>query len=60
MSENHNRFRDMVCTDGVTITVAISELNEKAIRIITQTPKGYRNAEVLRRDGYLSPENMER
>jgi len=60
MSENHNRLRHMVCTDGVTITATISELNEKAIRIITQKPKGYRNAEVLRRDGYLSPKNMQR
>lgn len=59
MSEHRNMLRDMVCADGVTITMKISDINEKAIRIATQMPKGYRNADVLRRDGYLSPKNME-
>lgn len=43
----------------ISFTVNITENNTKRLMKMMKT-KGQRNAEVLRRDGYLSSENAER
>lgn len=55
LNDNLPRFE----VQEISVSVKISDSDWKDIAKLFAAPKGYRNAHVLKRDGFLSPWNME-